>query len=109
MSLVYLFLAVIAEVIGTSFLPATANFTKLLPTTIVAFSYLLSFWLLTYVLKTINLGITYAIWSGLGIVLVSLMGFLIYNQKLDNAAILGIGLIVAGVLILNLFSNSNIH
>lgn len=109
MSLVFLFLAVLAEVVGTSFLPATANFTKFLPTAIVAFSYILSFWLLTYVLKTMNLGITYAIWSGLGIVLVSIAGFLVYNQKMDTAAILGISLIVAGVLILNLFSNTSIH
>lgn len=105
----YLLIAVIAEVIATSVLPATGNFTKLLPTSIVVFNYIFSFWLLTHALKTLNVGIAYAIWSGLGIVLVNIVGILVYKQKLDIGAVVGIVLIIAGVLILNLFSSTSTH
>lgn len=98
--------AILAEVVGTSFLKASEGFTKLLPSLVVGVCYLLAFYLLSLTLKTIPVGIAYAIWSGAGIVLIALIGWLLFGQALDLAAILGMGLIVAGVMVLNLCSTS---
>lgn len=102
-------LAICLEVIGTSFLQKSEQFTKLLPTIGMALCYLVSFYLLTISLKVLPLGIAYAIWSGVGIVLVALIGFAFFGQRLDLPAIIGLGLIVAGVVVVNLFSNTVGH
>lgn len=101
--------AIVAEIIATSFLPLTHHFTRPLPTLVVAIGYGIAFYCLTHTLERIPLGITYALWSGLGIVLITVVGFVVYHQKPDLPAIIGIGLIVAGVLVINLFSKSTVH
>ena len=105
----YLAIAILAEVIGTSALKASDGFTKLYPSLIVVVGYGVSFYCLSLTLRTIPIGIAYAIWSGVGIVLISLIGWLAFNQKLDLPALLGISLIAAGVAVLNLFSKSAGH
>ncbi len=105
----YLAIAIVAEVIGTSALKASDGFTKLYPSLIVIVGYGVSFYCLSLTLRTIPIGIAYAIWSGVGIVLISLIGWLAFNQKLDLPALLGISLIAAGVAVLNLFSKSAGH
>lgn len=102
-------LTIIAEVIATSSLKASAGFTKLWPSVIVILGYGSAFYGLSLVLKTIPVGIAYAIWSGAGTALVALVGWAIYRQALDAAAVLGIGLIIAGVVVLNVFSKSATH
>lgn len=109
MTYVYLILAIIAEVIATSALKASNSFTQLIPSLIVVVGYSVSFYLLTLVLRQLPLGITYAVWSGLGIVLVAIVGAIIYKQIPDIAAIIGMGFIVAGVAIIHLFSNTVSH
>ncbi len=106
---VYLVIAVVAEVIATSALKASEEFSKLTPSVIVIVGYGIAFYLLTLVLRTIPIGIAYALWSGLGIVLVAIVGALYYKQSLDLPAILGIGFILVGVFIVNLFSKSVVH
>ncbi|KAF7597765.1 MAG: QacE family quaternary ammonium compound efflux SMR transporter [Candidatus Dactylopiibacterium carminicum] len=101
--------AIVCEVIATSALKASAGFSRPLPSVLVVLGYGAAFYLLTIVLRSIPVGVAYAIWSGAGIVLVSLVGWLLYRQSLDTPAILGIGLILAGVLVLNLFSRSAAH
>jgi small multidrug resistance pump len=107
----YLFLAIaiIAEVIATSALKASQSFTQLLPSVLVVVGYGVAFYCLSLTLRTIPVGIAYAIWSGAGIVLVSLIGFALYGQKLDPWAMVGIGLIIAGVMVINLLSKSAAH
>ena len=105
----YLAIAIVAEVIGTSALKASDGFTKLYPSLIVIVGYGVSFYCLSLTLRTIPIGIAYAIWSGVGIVLISLIGWLAFNQNLDLPALLGISLIAAGVAVLNLFSKSAGH
>lgn len=109
MSYLYLTIAIVAEVIATSALKASEGFTNLIPSLIVAVGYGVAFYFLSLVLKTIPVGIAYAIWSGLGIVLISVIGLVLFQQKLDLAAIIGMGLIIAGVLVINLFSSSVSH
>lgn len=109
MHFVLLTLAILAEVIATSFLKETEGFTKLWPSVVVSFGYALAFYFLSLTLKTIPVGIVYAIWSGAGIVLVSLIAYFFYDQKLDSAALIGIGFIVVGVIIVNVFSKSIEH
>lgn len=109
MAYVYLTVAIVAEVIGTTALKASEGFTKLVPSLIVVVGYAVSFYGLSIVLKTLPVGITYAVWSGLGIVLVTLAGAIAFRQVPDGAAILGMGLIVAGVFIANLFSATVPH
>lgn len=104
-----LFLAVVAEVIATSALKASDSFSKLGPTVIVVVGYVFSFYLLTIVMRTIPTGVTYAIWSGLGVVLISLFGYLFANEKLDMAACIGMSLIVMGVVVINVFSKTVSH
>ena len=102
-------IAIVLEVIGTSFLQQSQQFTRPLPTAIMAICYLAAFYFLSITLKTLPVGIAYAIWSGLGIVLISAVGFFIFKQSLDTPAMIGLGLIVAGVVIVNGFSNSIAH
>lgn len=109
MSYLYLAIAIISEVIATSALRNSAEFTKLWPTLIMIAAYGSAFYFMTLALRTIPLGITYAIWSGLGIVLISLVGVLFYHERLDWPAVIGMGLIIAGVLVINLFSKMVVH
>ena len=105
----YLALAILAEVTATSALAASAQFTRLLPSLVVVVGYGVAFWLLSLTLKTMPVGIVYAIWSGMGIVAIAVIGRLAFGQRLDAPAILGIALIVAGVLVINLLSGSTRH
>ena len=104
-----LFTAIVLEVIGTTFLQRSEQFTRLVPTLVMGLCYAASFYFLSLALRSMPLGIAYAIWSGLGIVLVSVIGLLVFGQKLDLAAVTGLTLIVAGVVIVNLFSGSVSH
>ena len=106
MAYLYLVLAILAETIGTSTLKATDEFTKLVPSIIVLAGYGISFYFMTLVLRTIPIGITYAVWSGVGIVLISAVGAIFYKEVLDLPAIIGMGLIVAGVIVIHLFSKT---
>ena len=106
---VFLAIAIIAEVIATSALKASQSFTQLLPSILVIVGYGVAFYCLSLTLRTIPVGIAYAIWSGAGIVLVSLIGLALYGQKLDVWAMVGIGLIIAGVMVINLLSKSTAH
>ncbi|SEQ06340.1 small multidrug resistance pump [Devosia sp. YR412] len=105
----YLAIAIIGEVIATSFLRASAGFTQLIPTIVVVVGYGITFYFFSLALQTIPVGIGYAIWSGVGIVIVSIIAYFAYGQTLDLPALLGIGLILAGVLVINLFSHSSAH
>lgn len=106
---VLLILAVIAEVIATSALKASENFTRLVPSILVVAGYGIAFTFLSMTLKTLPLGVAYAIWSGVGTALVAVVAWLFYKQALDLPAILGIALIIAGTLVLNLFSKVSAH
>jgi small multidrug resistance pump len=108
MKYIYLLIAIVSEVAATSALRASGQFTKLWPSVIVVVGYGLAFYFMSLTLKSIPVGIAYAIWSGVGIVLVSVTGYFLYKQKLDLPAILGMGLIVLGVLVINLFSKSTV-
>ncbi len=101
-----LLIAVVSEVVGTSALKASQGFTRLVPSLLVIAGYASAFYFLSLTLKSIPIGIAYAIWSGVGIVLVSVAGLVLYRQALDLAAVLGIILIVVGVVLLCLFSKS---
>ncbi|MCK7615528.1 SMR family transporter [Roseibium sediminicola] len=107
----YLFLAaaILAEVIATSALARTENFTKLAPSLITVIGYAISFWLLSYPIRVLPTGIVYAVWSGAGIVLITLVAWLVFKQTLDLPAILGLGLIIAGVVVINVFSKAVGH
>ncbi|MDQ6953560.1 MAG: multidrug efflux SMR transporter [Mariprofundaceae bacterium] len=106
MTYIYLALAIIAEVTATSALKASEEFTRLTPSFIVIVGYVLSFYLMTLVLRTMPIGITYAIWSGVGIVLVTIVGKVLYQQTPDLPATIGMALIVAGVAVIHLFSKT---
>ncbi len=101
--------AILAETIGTTALQASQQFTRLGPSIVVVLAYAVAFYLLAIALKFMPVGIAYAIWSGLGIVFIALIGLLVFGQKLDLAAVLGIVLIVAGIAVINLFSTSATH
>lgn len=105
----YLGIAIASEVIATSALKAADGFTQLVPSIIVVLGYAAVFYFLSLTLRFIPIGVAYAVWSGVGIVLVSLIGWFAYRQPLDIAAMIGIGFIVAGVVILNFFSKSTMH
>jgi small multidrug resistance pump len=105
----FLAIAIVAEVIGTSFLKSSDGFTRPGPSFAVIVSYMLAFYFLALSLRTIPVGIAYAVWAGAGIGLIALIGWVIFGQRLDAAAILGIGLIVAGVVVLNVFSATTPH
>ena len=103
----YLLIAIVAEVIATSALKASDGFTRLAPSLVTVAGYGVSFWLLALTLRAIPVGVVYATWSGLGIVLIALAGWWLYGQRLDAAALTGMALIVAGVLVINVFSKSS--
>ena len=109
MGYVYLLLAIVAEVAATTALKASAGFTRPGPSLVVVIGYGAAFYLLSKVMALLPVGITYAVWSGLGIVLVTLAGMWIYGQVPDLPAILGMGLIVAGVAVIFLFSRTAVH
>ena len=106
---VYLGLAIAGEVVATSFLRASNGFSALLPSIVVVVGYAITFYFFSLALQTIPVGVGYAIWSGVGIILVSIIAYFAYGQTLDLPALLGIGLILAGVLVINLFSHSTTH
>jgi len=106
---VYLAVAIVAEVIATTALRAADGFTQLWPSVISIVGYVVAFYFLSLTLRSMPVGIAYAIWSGVGIVLISLAGWLIYKQLLDLPALLGMGLIMAGVIVINLFSKTAVH
>jgi small multidrug resistance pump len=109
MGYLYLAIAIVSEVIGTNALKASDGFTKLIPSTIVIVGYGAAFYFLSLVLKSIPVGIAYAIWAGLGIVLVALAAAVIFKQIPDTPAIIGMVLIVSGVIVINVFSKTAIH
>ena len=106
MAYTYLLLAILSEVLATSMLKASDGFTKLFPSIITFIGYAVSFYFLSMVLKYIPIGISYAIWSGLGIVLISIVGLLFFEQQLDLPGIFGMILIISGVVVIHLFSGS---
>lgn len=107
-SWLFLLVAIIAEVIATSFLKASAGFTRLVPSLIVISGYALAFYFLALTLKILPVAIAYALWSGVGILLITLIGWFFLEQKLNLPTLLGIGFIVFGVVIINLFGKSSI-
>lgn len=109
MAYLYLAIAIIAEVIATSALKSSDGFSKLMPSLIVVMGYGVAFYFLSLVLKTMPVGIAYAIWSGLGIVLIATIGVVAFSQKLDWPAIVGMALIICGVIVMNVFSKSVSH
>jgi len=106
---VILFFAVLAETIGTTALQASQQFTRAVPSVIVVLSYGASFWLMAHALKYTPVGSVHAIWSGLGIVFIAAIGFVVFGQNLDLAAVLGVGLIVAGIAVIQLFPQAAPH
>ena len=104
-----LVVAIVFEVLGTWAMQAAQHFTRLVPTAMMVVCYAIAFFFLSWSLRYVPVGIAYAIWSGLGIVLISAVGYFVFGQKLDLAALVGLGLIIAGVLVLNLFSKSTFH
>jgi small multidrug resistance pump len=107
MNWLFLAVAIVAEVIATTALKASEGFTRTWPSTLVVAGYGIAFYMLSLTLRTIPMGVVYAIWSGAGIVLITLAGFFLYRQRLDLPAL--IGLIVAGVLVMQLFSKTTGH
>ncbi|SFN58102.1 small multidrug resistance pump [Nitrosospira briensis] len=109
MQWLFLSIAIISEVMATSALKSSNGFTRLWPSLVVVAGYAAAFFFLSLTLRTIPVGIAYAIWSGAGIVLITLIAWLVLGQALDGPAIVGLALIVAGVIVLNVFSKSAIH
>ena len=111
MKLTYLYLAVaiVAEVIATSFLKSSDSFTKLIPSVITVLGYAISFTFLSLTLRVLPIGVAYAIWSGVGVVLIATVGWLWHGQALDTPALIGLGLIISGVVVVNLFSQTVSH
>jgi len=106
MHYIYLGIAIIAEVVATSAIKSSSEFTKLIPSMIVVVGYGISFYYMALVLRTIPVGITYAIWSGLGIVLVTLVSIVLYGQIPDLPAVIGMSLIISGVVVIHIFSKT---
>lgn len=109
MTYLYLALAIVAEVVATSALKASAEFTRLWPSLLVLAGYAIAFYLMTLVLRTLPVGITYAFWAGLGIVLVTLVGMVVYGERPDLPAVIGIAMIVGGVVVIQAFSSVSAH
>ena len=104
-----LFIAIVSEVVATSSLKSSEGFSRLWPSVTVVIGYGIAFYCLALTLRVIPMGVVYAIWSGIGIVLITLVGWFLFDQKLDLPALLGIGLITAGVVVMNVFSTSLGH
>lgn len=109
MAFVFLALAIVAEVIATSALKASDGFTRLWPSVTVVIGYGLAFYLLALVLRSVPVGIAYAFWAGLGIVLVTLVGLVVYGERPDPPALLGLAMIVGGVVVIQVFSSLSAH
>lgn len=109
MSWLYLAIAIVAEVIATSALKAADGFTRLGPSVVVVIGYGTAFYFLSLALRGVPVGVAYAVWSGVGIVLISVIAWLLHGQRLDAPAIVGMALIVAGVVVLNVFSRASVH
>ncbi len=109
MAWLYLGIAIVAEAVATSALKAAEGFTRLAPSITVVAGYATAFFFLSLTLRSIPVGIAYAVWSGVGIFLVSVIAWAVYGQSLDAPAMLGLALIVAGVVVLNVFSRSVVH
>ena len=109
MHYIYLFLAVLTETIGTSALQASQQFTRLWPSVLVVAAYAVSFYLLSLTLRYMPVGIMYALWSGLGIVMIAIIGWLVFQQRLDLPALIGMALIIGGIVVIQVFSNTSIH
>jgi small multidrug resistance pump len=109
MAYLYLSIAILAEVAATSALKASAEFTKLIPSLIVVTGYIVAFYFMTLVLRYIPVGITYAVWAGVGIVLVVIVGAILYGQIPDIPAVIGMGLIISGVVVIHVFSRTVGH
>ncbi len=109
MAYLYLFIAILAEVTGTSFMKLSEGFTRPVPSLVTALGYAIAFYFLSLTLKTIPTGIAYAIWSGVGIVLISAVAWVFQGQKLDAPAMIGMALIIAGVVVMNAFSRAGGH
>ncbi len=105
----FLMLAIIFEVLGTTFLVKSEQFTRLVPTLLMAILYIGSFYFLSQTIKTIPLGIAYAIWGGVGIILTAIIGFVLFKQSIDMPAMVGITLIISGVVVINVFSQTVGH
>ncbi len=108
-SYLILFLAIVFETVATSFMKQSEQFTKLIPAIVTIVGYIGAFYCLSIVMKTTPVGIAYAIWSGVGIILITLIGLVVFKQHLDLAAFIGLGFIIAGVIIINVFSHSVSH
>ncbi|GGX99453.1 QacE family quaternary ammonium compound efflux SMR transporter [Litchfieldella qijiaojingensis] len=106
---IYLGLAIVAEVIATSALKASNEFTRLWPSVLVVVGYAIAFYMLTLALRTLPVGIAYAFWAGLGIVLITLIGILIYGETPDLPAVLGLAMIIGGVVVIQVFSKVSAH
>ncbi|WP_273486282.1 SMR family transporter [Lentibacter algarum] len=109
MPYLYLAIAVAFETIGTSAMQASQQFTRLWPSVLVIVGYAISFYFMALTLRFMPVGIVYALWSGLGIILIALIGYAVFGQKLDLPAIAGLGLIIAGIVVIQLFSNATAH
>ena len=109
MTYLYLTVAIVAEAIATSALKASERFTRLVPSIFVVGGYLCAFYFLTLVLETVPVGVVYALWAGLGIVLVATLGAILYREKLDWPAILGMAMIICGVVVIHAFSKTIRH
>jgi small multidrug resistance pump len=108
-SWVYLMVAIVAEIVGTSGLKASDGFSKLWPSLLTVAGYGTSFFFLSLTLRTIPMSVAYAVWSGVGIVLITLVGWIFFGQRLDLPAMIGIAIIALGVVVLNLFSKTLTH
>lgn len=106
---IILLAAIVAEVIATTALSRSESFSRLVPSIVTVVGYALAFWLLSFPVRTMPVGVVYALWSGLGIVLISTVSWLWYGQKLDLPAIIGLAFILCGVMIVNLFSKTIGH
>lgn len=106
---IYLTIAVITETIGTAAIQASEQFTRFWPTTLIIVAYIVSFYFMSLTLKYMQVSVVYAIWSGLGIVLIGFFGWVVFKQSLDFGAIAGMALIIAGVVVINVFSSSATH
>lgn len=104
---IYLGLAIVSEVTATASLKATEGFSNLIPSVIVIIGYFSAFYFMSLTLDTIPVGVVYAIWSGAGIVGIAIVSYIVYGQRLDPGAVIGMGLIIAGILVMRLFSDAS--
>ena len=109
MNWIFLAIAIVGEVIGTTALKASDGFTRLAPSVVCVLAFAVAFYFLALTLKVLPIGIVYAIWSGAGVVLISILGYLVFRQSLDLPAIVGMGLIVLGVIVINTLSTTTSH